>query len=127
MNTLMKTIESTNNGATVQTMSSREIAKLCDKQHKHVMRNTKQMLAELNVSKFGLANFSSSYIDEQGKTCPCYNLPKRECLILVSGYSTTLRVKIVDRWQELEEQISAPQIDYSTPEVILLLDNVESL
>ncbi|WP_332060813.1 phage regulatory protein/antirepressor Ant [Bartonella sp. CB74] len=129
MNTLIKITESTCSGATVQTMSSREIAELCGKQHKHVMRDIKQMLEELNVPKFGavdfsepkfgLANFSSSYIDEQGKTRPCYNLPKRECLILVSGYSTTLRAKIIDRWQELEKQIAAPQIDYSSPEAML--------
>ncbi|WP_455481306.1 phage antirepressor KilAC domain-containing protein [Bartonella sp. B12(2025)] len=123
MNALIKITESTINGAAVQTMSSREIAELCGKQHKHVMRDIKQMLEELysngNETKFGLVDFSGTYIDAKGENRPCYHLPKRECLILVSGYSTTLRAKIVDRWQELEKQVSAPQIDYSDPRTIL--------
>ncbi|WP_375674901.1 Rha family transcriptional regulator [Bartonella sp. AP9QHHD] len=118
----------------IQTMSSVEIAELCDKQHKNVMRDIKKMLEELypesTAPKFGVSDFSelkfepakflSTYVDEQGKPRPCYNLPKRECLILVSGYSTTLRAKIIDRWQELEKQVSTPQqIDYSSPQVML--------
>ncbi len=85
----------------IQTMSSVEIAELCGKQHKNVMRDIKQIFSEL---KFEPAKFLSNYIDEQGKPRPCYNLPKRECLILVSGYSTALRAKIIDRWQELEKK-----------------------
>ncbi|WP_375611020.1 MULTISPECIES: Rha family transcriptional regulator [unclassified Bartonella] len=85
----------------IQTMSSVEIAELCGKQHKNVMRDIKQIFSEL---KFEPAKFLSTYVDEQGKPRPCYNLPKRECLILVSGYSTTLRAKIIDRWQELEKK-----------------------
>ncbi|WP_455480989.1 phage antirepressor KilAC domain-containing protein [Bartonella sp. B12(2025)] len=116
MNTLIKITESTVNGATVQTMSSREIAELCDKRHDHVMRDIRQMLGEL-YSEGGLPKFGGTYLDKQGKPQNCYHLPKRECLILVSG--TTLRAKIVDRWQELEKQVSAPQIDYSDPRTIL--------
>ncbi|WP_455481273.1 Rha family transcriptional regulator [Bartonella sp. B12(2025)] len=119
MNALIKITENaTNSGATVQTMSSREIAELCDKRHDHVMRDIRHMLGEL-YSEEGLPKFGGTYLDKQGKPQNCYNLPKRECLILVSGYSTTLRAKIVDRWQELEKQVSAPQIDYSSPEAML--------
>ncbi|ENN95365.1 phage regulatory protein/antirepressor Ant [Bartonella vinsonii] len=113
MNTL---IESTFSENAIQTMSSIEIAEVCSKQHKNVMRDIKQIFSEL---KFEPAKFLSSYIDEQGKTRPCYNLPKRECLILVSGYSTALRAKIIDCWQELERQIAAPQIDYSSPQAMI--------
>ncbi|WP_455474725.1 phage antirepressor KilAC domain-containing protein [Bartonella sp. B30(2025)] len=116
MNTFIEITESTVNGAAVQTMSSREIAALCDKKHRNVMRDIRQIFTELKIE---LSEFTGLYKDSTGRTLPCYNLPKRECLILVSGYSTTLRAKIVDRWQELEKQVSAPQIDYSSPEAMI--------
>ncbi|WP_208438215.1 Rha family transcriptional regulator [Bartonella taylorii] len=103
---------------TVPTMSSREIAELCGKQHAHIMRDIRQMLGEL-YPEGGQSKFGSTYLDKQGKPQNCYNLPKRECLILVSGYSMTLRARIIDRWQELEKQAVTPQIDYSSPQVML--------
>ncbi|WP_412058290.1 Rha family transcriptional regulator [Bartonella sp. DGB2] len=108
-------------------MSSREIAKLCGKRHDHVMRDIRQMLTELYAEEGiiksedtsleaskeacagGLPKFGGTYLDKQGKKQNCYYLPKRECLILVSGYSTVLRAKIVDRWLELE-QAHQPQL-----------------
>ncbi|WP_375653381.1 Rha family transcriptional regulator [Bartonella sp. MR110HLJHH] len=103
---------------TVQTMSSREIAELCGKQHAHIMRDIRQMLGEL-YPEGGQSKFGSTYLDKQGKPQNCYNLPKRECLILVSGYSMTLRARIIDRWQELEKQAVIPQIDYSNPKAMI--------
>ncbi|WP_254492211.1 Rha family transcriptional regulator [Bartonella sp. B1099] len=113
----------------IQTMSSVEIAELCGKQHKHVMRDIKKMLGEISAPKFGgaeftepkfgLSDFAGVYKDSTGRTLPCYNLPKRECLILVSGYSTALRAKIIDRWQELEKQVTPQQIDYSSPQAMI--------
>ncbi|WP_246464803.1 Rha family transcriptional regulator [Bartonella phoceensis] len=88
---------------TTLTMSSCEIAELCDKRHDNVRRDIKQMLGEL-YPVGGLLKFEGTYLDKQGKSQNCYNLPKRECLILVSGYSTVLRAKIIDRWIELESQ-----------------------
>ncbi len=84
-------------------MSSVEIAELCGKRHDHVMRDIKKMLTELYYEG-GLPKFGGTYFDSQRKKQNCYYLPKRECLILVSGYSTALRAKIIDRWQELEKQ-----------------------
>jgi Rha family phage regulatory protein len=86
-----------------QTMSSREIAELCEKRHDHVMRDIRDMLAQLH-GEGGLPKFGASYINAQNKPQPCFNLPKRETLILVSGYNLAMRAKIIDRWQELESQ-----------------------
>jgi phage regulator Rha-like protein len=83
----------------VQTMSSLEIAKLTDKEHAHVMRDIRKTLEEAEI---GEAKFGASYLSTQNKELPCYNLPRRECDLVVSGYSVKYRLAIIDRWQELE-------------------------
>lgn len=93
-----------------QTMSSREIADLTGKQHGHVMRDIREMLVQLHGEE-GLSRFGSSYINSQNKVQPEYLLPKRESLILVSGYDVHLRARIIDRWEELEAR---QQIDPAT-------------
>lgn len=67
------------------TMSTLEIAGLTGKRHDHVLRDADKMLAELGI---GAPKFGASYKTEQNKEVRLLNLPKRECLILVSGYST---------------------------------------
>ncbi|WP_157204487.1 hypothetical protein [Methylomonas koyamae] len=46
-----------------------------------------------------------------GQTSTVYNLPRRECDLVVSGYSVKYRLAIIDRWRELEEkqQLQIPQ------------------
>ena len=88
------------------TMSSREIADLTGKQHKHVLDDIRKMLEDLSQTS---AEFSADLPDAYGRLQPAYNLPKRETLILVSGYSTELRARIIDRWQELEAKATQPQ------------------
>jgi len=74
------------------TMSSREIAELCGKEHKNVMADIRSMCESLNIQS---AEFSADYKDDKGRTYPCFNLPKRESLILVSGYDVVTRAKII--------------------------------
>ncbi len=89
------------------TMSGREIAELTGKEHRNVMRDIRTMLEELH-GEGGVLSFEQSYTNEQRKKQPCFSLPKRETLILVSGYNIQMRAKIIDRWQELEAQVAAP-------------------
>lgn len=100
------------------TMSSREIAELTGKRHDHVMRDIRAMLVDLHGEN-GLPNFGASYINEQNKEQPCFNLPKRESLILVSGYNVHMRATIIDRWQALEAQL-APSLPRSFAEALRL-------
>lgn len=90
----------------VVTMTSREIADLTGKEHKNILADARVMLEFLGIS---CADFSAQYTDASGKSNPMFILPKRETLILVSGYSVAMRAKIIDRWQELEAK-AAPAI-----------------
>lgn len=103
----------------IQTMSSREITELIGKRHDHVMPDIKVMLEALGE---GLPKFGGTYVNAQnGETYPCFNLPKRETLILVSGYSVVLRSRIIDRWQELEAQVATtPTIPINFVEALRL-------
>lgn len=82
-------------------MTSRDIADLTGKNHSDVKRDIENTLAqaEIDVSKF-----ADSYIDTQNRWQKEYRLPKRECDLVVSGYSVKYRLAIIDRWQELEQQ-----------------------
>ena len=94
-----------NFGAEVCTMTSREIAELTGKRHDHVMADIRKMLSELGLNS---PDFSGQYKDSTGRTLPCFNLPRRECMILVSGYSIPMRARIVDRWEALETGKATP-------------------
>jgi len=83
-------------------MSSLEIAGLTGKAHKNVLADIRKMLTELGNQP---AEFSARYFDAKREERECFNLPQRECLILVSGYSVPMRAKIIDRWQELEAAV----------------------
>lgn len=81
------------------TMDSREIAERTGKNHADVCRDVRKVLEELEEDE---SKFASVYKGGNGEDRRCYRLPKRECLILASGYSIRLRVAIIDRWAELE-------------------------
>ena len=105
------------------TMSSIEIAALCEKRHDNVVRDIKVMFEALNLD---LLKFEGIYSDAHGREQKCVYLPKRETMILVSGYKTEFRAKIIDRLDELERR---PALDLSNPVMLrsLLLENVEKV
>lgn len=84
------------------TMSSLEIAEVAGKRHDNVMTDIEKMLAALGSDA---PKFSGTYKTGRNNTYKLYNLPQRETLILVSGYSAQLRANIIDRWQELEKNL----------------------
>ncbi|WP_186270003.1 phage antirepressor KilAC domain-containing protein [Burkholderia gladioli] len=102
--------------STELTMSSREIAELTSKEHRNVLADIRKMLSELGkaaaefsaVAKIAGPNGSVRDIE-------VFELPKRETLILVSGYSIVMRARIIDRWQELESRPAQPAINLDDP------------
>jgi phage antirepressor YoqD-like protein len=97
------------------TMCSRDISDLTGKRHDHVMADIKKMIEWLGDT---CPDFSGELPDTYGRPQKVYFLPKRETLILVSGYSIDLRAKIIDRWQELELQ-QKPKLPQTYAEALL--------
>ncbi len=82
-----------------ETITSLEIAEVTGKQHFNVMRDIRSILEQgVNEINFELVE----YKDKKGEARPMYQLTKKGCLILASGYDALLREKIINRWEELE-------------------------
>lgn len=98
-----------------ETMTSLEIAEVTGKEHKHILRDIRALLEQgINETNFGLVE----YKDKKGETRPMYQLTKKGCLILASGYDALLREKIIDRWEELEIKVRKNEIimpNFSNP------------
>jgi phage antirepressor YoqD-like protein len=92
------------------TMSSREIAELTGKEHDNVRRDIKNLAKSLSLTFEEKPEASAG-----GRPLKVFMLAKRECLILVSGYSVELRAKIIDRWQELEAAPHDPMVVLNDP------------
>ncbi len=83
-------------------LSSREVAEISSKQHKHVLAAIRKM--EESWVKLGQPHFSPSiYFDSQGKKQSQYNLSKTECLYIATKFNDEARGKLVLRWEELEK------------------------
>jgi phage antirepressor YoqD-like protein len=86
-----------------QTMSTREVAQLTGKSHDNVLRDARRLLEE-GVLKSEETPYRHP---QNGQSYPEFLLSQRDTLVLVSGYSSHLRAKIIDRWQELEARVVA--------------------
>lgn len=86
------------------TMSSREIATLCSKQHKHVLRDIdtlNETYEQMAMPKVGQGYYSHKNTGNQQHRE--YHLSKEQTIDLITGYRADLRIRINRRWQELEQ------------------------
>lgn len=101
----------------VTAMSSKEIADLTGKQHKHVIRDVKALISQLydvdvdgpNLDHY---DFEGIFVTlDERKYVSDMRLDKDHTLTLLTGYDAKARMKVVRRWQELEaaRQPALPQ------------------
>lgn len=92
------------------TMSSREIARLCEKQHGHVCRdieNLNHTYAEMGLSKIGEGYFTHPSTGNQQHRE--FLLTREQCIDLITGYRADVRIRINRRWAELESKQGIPK------------------
>ncbi len=106
------------------TMSSREIAELTGKQHFHVTRDIRNMLANMydgipddyKPEKLLINPPNPNLVmgvhtvkydqDITGRPIYEYRLDKRHTLNLLTRYDDKGRMRVIDRWLELEEKLA---------------------
>ncbi|WP_282369218.1 phage regulatory protein/antirepressor Ant [Pseudomonas sp. PS02290] len=97
-------------------MSSREIAALTGKRHPDVKRDIQTMGADL---KEDVSKIARIYLDGMNRKQTEYLLDREHTDCLLTGYSAPLRMAVVRRWRELEEQ-AAPRIPANYAEALQL-------
>lgn len=122
-----------NNGEKM--MSSREIAKICEKQHKHVLTDIRRMLEDLGDLEDSPNLRSpqnsekgwkfSTYINSQNKEQPEFLLNFELTMTLISGYNVVLRNRIIKRWQELELQQQQIQLAKQNKQLLALENKLQ--
>ena len=94
-------------------MSHREVAELTGKEARHVKRDCEVMFVELGLDPEGYAQpwthpqNSQTYIE--------YMLTRDLVETLITGYSIKLRHAVLQRWRELESQVSLPSYAIDDP------------
>lgn len=88
-------------------MTSREIAELCNKEHRNVCRD----IDTLNESyeQMGLLKVEQGYYTLQNtgnQQHRQFSLSKEQTVDLITGYRADIRIRINRRWAELEAQVN---------------------
>lgn len=98
---------------------SREVAEMVEKDHRHLLRDIGGYCAALEKvaePKIGLSDFfiEATYKDPTGRTLPCYYITKKGCDMiankLTGAKGVIFTAKYVTRFDEMEKQLSAPQL-----------------
>ena len=93
----------------VITMSSLEIAKLVEQRHDNVKRTIDTLVSKAVIVRPQFEDEQSADTMGRQRTTQVYRLGKRDSLIVVAQLCPEFTAKIVDRWQELEEQLAKQQ------------------
>lgn len=107
----------------LKTMSSREIAELCDKRHDHVCRDIDVL--NQNYEQMGLPKIGEGYYTHPNTGSQQHRkflLNKEQTVDLITGYRADIRIRINRRWAELEQQVNqaSPAIalpDFTNPAI----------
>jgi phage antirepressor YoqD-like protein len=109
------------------TISSREIAELTEKGHRHVRRdveNLNETYEKMALPKVGHSMYRN---ENNGQFYKEFLLTFMQTMDLMTGYRTDLRIKVNRRWEELEKA-STPKVPQSFADALrLAADQAEQI
>ncbi len=98
-------------------MSSREMADLCAKPHDNVLKLVRSLIEKGIVKN----TTPHRYMHEQnGQQYTHFLSDQRDSLVIVARLSPEFTAAVIDRWQELEAQASAPVIPQTLSQALRL-------
>lgn len=97
-----------NNNAT-ETISSIEVAMMIGKEHSQLLKDMRRYINQLGKVNFDFSDFfqESTYISEQNKILPCFNVTRKGCEFIANKLTgqkgTEFTARYVNKFHELEE------------------------
>lgn len=98
-----------------QTLDSREVAEMVEKEHAKLLRDIKQYIKQLTEANIGFSDFfeESTYKDSTGRTLPCYVITCKGCEFIANKLTGTKGTKFtaryINRFHEMEDEIASKQ------------------
>lgn len=109
-------------------VSSRKVAEVFEKQHKHVMESIRELIYG---DEFGQSNFRpSSYINSQNKEQPEYLMTRDGFTLLAMGFTGSKamqwKIKYITAFNKMEEDLATPfTVPKSLPDALRLAAEIE--
>lgn len=117
---------------TFQTLDSREVAEMVEKEHKNLVRDIRRYIIQLGQSKIEPSSFftESSYQNSQNKEMPCYLITKKGCEFiahkLTGTKGTAFTARYINRFHEMENKINSEIYSYDKLQQIEnMIENVK--
>lgn len=104
------------------TMTSVEIAEVVEARHDSVKRTIERLAERGTIAQPPTVDMQKTSGNNRKYSTTVYKIGKRDSYIVVAQLSPEFTARLVDRWQELEQQIANPQpaIPQTLPEALRL-------
>lgn len=92
-----------------ETITSMEVATMVNKEHSQLLKDIRRYINQLGKVNFDFSDFfqESTYISEQNKELPCFNVTRKGCEFIANKLTgqkgTEFTARYVNRFHELEE------------------------
>lgn len=93
----------------IETVTSIEVALMTGKEHSQLLKDIRRYITQLGKVNFDFSDFfqESTYISEQNKELPCFNVTRKGCEFIANKLTgqkgTEFTARYVNRFHELEE------------------------